>query len=1600
MSCAVPHEGINRTGRMIAIGPLLLRFFLLLVVLVGRGDSSCPTGALVIPSTSTSIGAAAYKDCTAITAVTIPAAVTAIDATAFTGCTAITKLTLDTPLLGTVDDFVTKYFEDSKGGITELTIADTVTSLADKTCYECTKLKKLTIGDAVTRIGSSSRGLAFARCTSLDDVTLGAAVTSIGYGAFYKCSALASIDIPSSVTSINWGVFKDCSSLASIVIPAAVTSIGREVFEFCSSLASIDLPAAVRSIGTSAFKDCNSLASIDLPSSLTSIGNWAFSGCSSLPASINIPDAVTIIGENAFKDCSSLASITIPAAVTAMDASAFSGCTAITKLTLDTPLLGTVESFVSTYFSDSKGGITELTIADTVTILAGKTCYECTKLKKLTIGDAVTNILIRAFQGCTSLDDVTLGAAVTRIDDAAFSFCSSLASIDLPSSLTSIGNCAFMGCSSLPASINIPDAVTIIASSAFEDCSSLASITIPAAVTVMHPTVFSGCTAITKLTLDTPLLGTVESFVSTYFADSKDRVEEIEIGDTVTKLAGKTCYKCRALKTVKIGEGVTSIGLSAFHWCDFMTDLTLGASVRIIGTAAFLSCRSLTSIDLPDAVVSIGNHAFSSCFSLTSITIPNKLRILEKYTFSGCTALASVTIPSSLATIDVTAFSGCKAITKLVLDTPLLQTKASFVSTYFPDSKDTVEELEIGDTVTKLAEKTCYSCRALKTVKIGEGVTSIDTSAFDGQLVSSLTDVTLGASVNNIGKSAFAFNPSLGSINIPNGVTIIDSFAFEQCSSLALIELPGTLTTIGEKAFMQCASLTVFNLPNALKSIGINAFAGCTSITSVTIPDNVTVVADNTFAGCSSLTTVTIPDAVTRIGDYAFSGTSLTTVTIPDAVKTIGDYAYFECKKLVEMVIPKKVTSLGVSSFDSCTSLKSVTIEATTIEISEKAFANDNSLDEMKIATKESVTFSTSTFDETVALKVILFDRGVRGILSAPERFDHYVCSGGVCQCKPGAENVLSKDSDYFTCVACTPGKYSTMASLGSCLLCPNGKFMYDSGALQCEECIAGKYLDKEGMTLDSDCIECSAGTYGINVGMGSCTECPSGSYSTALKATSADTCVECPLDSYATGGASLCTECPSGESTNGKEGASACIAPESESLSLKNREDVLKLFSSGMAYMISVMICVVFAAMGFVLMTIRVKNATLCPLRVTVICSRMAIAAMSITSEAFMLAIMFSDGTPMFFYLGLIIVVGRCGNVIPTVMVLYSLFGSKSDNAEKYKKCFDHQHFLEKIQPYALLAFLSIWDCSLVAFLPWRYSEFAEKSQGFPDIHTLRTTSYYKIAQDITRFVCNLFYLLNAQGDGAVASVEVMTYFNMIASVAAIVLAGMVAVMKNSVLMEVEATKGTAADSQSNSGRRSTCGGGTNDGAIEMMEADGASDWETNPMHDQSANPSTLFVRYAPSTPVRTLLLQLLPGIDGHSLHAVDNAFKTDGVNSMEELKTYLEGGLIGTDELKKYASEGKLAMADVMVLVTCLKPFMTPVSEGSSESRVVSNGGIDKSTEVLSTLHYISQGVMELREEIKDKKDKKSEKKRLSSLNKMVPLPPPSYSQYDQQH
>ena len=55
-------------------------------------------------------------------------------------------------------------------------------------------------------------------------------VTSIGNKTFYQCRDLTSVTIPNSVTSIGDGAFFVCSSLTSVTIPNSVTSIGEYAF--------------------------------------------------------------------------------------------------------------------------------------------------------------------------------------------------------------------------------------------------------------------------------------------------------------------------------------------------------------------------------------------------------------------------------------------------------------------------------------------------------------------------------------------------------------------------------------------------------------------------------------------------------------------------------------------------------------------------------------------------------------------------------------------------------------------------------------------------------------------------------------------------------------------------------------------------------------------------------------------------------------------------------------------------------------------------------------------------------------------------------------------------------------------------------------------------------------------------------------------------------------------------------------------------------------------------------------------------------------------------------------------------------------------------
>ena len=191
------------------------------------------------------------------TRVIIPAGVTSIGVAAFYDCT----------------------------GLTQIVIPAGVTSIGDGAFCDCTGLTQINLPAGVTSIGDG----AFGDCTGLTQINLPAGVTSIGDGAFSGCTGLAQINLPEGVTSIKSWAFQNCTGLTQIVIPAGVTSIGTCAFSGCTGLTQIVIPEGVTSIENGAFLGCEGLTQMVIPAGVTSIGRSAFLNCTGLTQLI-LPD--------------------------------------------------------------------------------------------------------------------------------------------------------------------------------------------------------------------------------------------------------------------------------------------------------------------------------------------------------------------------------------------------------------------------------------------------------------------------------------------------------------------------------------------------------------------------------------------------------------------------------------------------------------------------------------------------------------------------------------------------------------------------------------------------------------------------------------------------------------------------------------------------------------------------------------------------------------------------------------------------------------------------------------------------------------------------------------------------------------------------------------------------------------------------------------------------------------------------------------------------------------------------------------------------------------------------------------------------------------
>ena len=200
----------------------------------------------------------------------------------------------------------------------------------------------------------------------------------------------------------------------------------------------------------------------------------------------------------------------------------------------------------------------------------------------------------------------------------------------------------------------------------------------------------------------------------------------------------------------------------------------------------------------------------------------------------------------------------------------------------------------------------------------------------EGLIDESLTEICIpkkieGKRVVAILQDAFLGNENLTSVDIPEGVKVIENGAFDYCSNLSRVVLPDSVQHIGA-AFSECTSLIEIQLPDGLVSLE-DAFWCCKNLERIVIPDGVTEIDDFTFGGCSSLCEIKLSKNLAHIGEQAFIGCKkLESVQIPDGVISIDDYAFWKCSGLKEIELPSSLTSIGEDVFYGCDSLTRILV--------------------------------------------------------------------------------------------------------------------------------------------------------------------------------------------------------------------------------------------------------------------------------------------------------------------------------------------------------------------------------------------------------------------------------------------------------------------------------------------------------------------------------------------------------------------------------------------------------------------------------------------------------------------------------------------------
>ena len=435
-------------------------------------------------------------------------------------------------------------------------------------------------------------------------------------------------------------------------------------------------------------------------------------------------------------------------------------------------------------------GLKEVIVPGTVKIIQKNAFSYNTEIEKVTIEDGVLSIGESAFEECSSLKEVIIPDSVIAIGTRAFRSCKNIEKVQLSNNITSIEFQTFLSCTNLT-TINMPSNLTNISGEAFVNCTKLDDITIPVSVTSIISDAFTNCTSLYNLAID--------EANATY--EVEDGIIYTKDNSTLIMLAPMS-----EAKTVTVREGVKRLNSSSLAMCTSMTTLNLPSSLEYITGLAF----------------PIGNNT-----TLETINIPESneyYKTEDGYIYSkDGTELVYVT--STKTTISINE------------DVEVIKTGAMY--------RTNATEIVIPDNVTTIESNAFRYSNTLKSIYIGKGVNSLNSTFKAYGNIYSTLDITIDEEnpyykieenliLTKDGKVVVSYLKNVQSQIIPEGVEKLGDSALTGLNATEII-LPSTLKEIEENAFRSCTGLTEIEIPSSVETINSTAFSLCGNLSEVRI---------------------------------------------------------------------------------------------------------------------------------------------------------------------------------------------------------------------------------------------------------------------------------------------------------------------------------------------------------------------------------------------------------------------------------------------------------------------------------------------------------------------------------------------------------------------------------------------------------------------------------------------------------------------------------------------------------------------------------------------------------------------------------------------